>query len=93
MEKAAITGIECATNQAIAHCVPDATAVTKEFLFYLVKSLQPLLISLGQGGAQPNISQTLLKHLLVAVPPLPNRNASSQQSTTCLILLSALNNG
>ena len=68
--KAGITGIECASNQAIAHCVPDPRVITTDYLFQLVRSLEPTFLSLGKGAAQQNISQTILKHLVVPVPPL-----------------------
>jgi type I restriction enzyme S subunit len=32
------------------------------------------LINSGQGAAQPNISQTVLKHLIVDLPPLSLQN-------------------
>lgn len=68
--KAAIAGFECASNQAIAHCIPDGELISTEFLFLMVRSLQPRLFSLGKGAAQQNISQTVLKHLQVGVPPV-----------------------
>jgi len=68
--KAAITGIGCASNQAIAHCIPDEELISTEFLFLMARSLQPRLFSLGKGAAQQNISQTVLKHLQVGVPPV-----------------------
>lgn len=68
--KLGITGIRAATNQAIAFCVPDSDITTTEFLFQLLLYLRPYLISLGKGGAQPNISQTVLKSIEVPLPPL-----------------------
>ena len=67
--KTAITGIECTSNQAIAHCIPGVQ-ITGEYLLLLAKSLKSELINSGQGAAQPNISQTVIKHLLVDVPPI-----------------------
>ena len=68
--KSGIAGIECATNQAIAHCIPDSEIITSKFLFYLIRATRPKLFAQGRGLAQQNISQTILKHLVVAVPPL-----------------------
>src|SRR5690348_6128195 len=59
--KLGITGIECATNQAIAFCKPDAEQVDLRHLFHTVKAIQPELLRRGQGLAQKNISQTILK--------------------------------
>jgi hypothetical protein len=39
-------------------------------MFKLIELLRPTLVGAGKGGAQPNISQTVLKHLIVEVPPL-----------------------
>ncbi len=68
--KLGITGIWSATNQAIAFCVPSPELATSEFLFQLLLYLRPILISEGKGGAQPNISQTVLKSLDIPLPPL-----------------------
>ena len=68
--KSGISGIECATNQAIAHCIPDREIITTKYLFYLIRAMRPKLLARGRGLAQQNISQTILKHLMVAVPPL-----------------------
>lgn len=68
--KTAITGIECCTNQAIAHCIVDTNLVSKEYFFIVAKSLKKYLIHEGKGAAQPNISQSVLKHLIIDLPPL-----------------------
>lgn len=68
--KTAITGIECCTNQAIAHCIVDSKLVSKEYFFIVAKSLKRHLVQEGKGAAQPNISQSVLKHLIIDLPPL-----------------------
>ena len=68
--KTAITGIECCTNQAIAHCIIDTNIVSKEYFFIVAKSLKRHLIQEGKGAAQPNISQSVLKHLVIDLPSL-----------------------
>lgn len=68
--KTGVAGVECATNQAIAHCTPDPSVVTTEYLFALARAIKTTLIDAGKGAAQPNISQTMLKHLVIALPPL-----------------------
>lgn len=72
--KVSITGIECCTNQAIAHCIPDIEIISGEYLLLLVSSLKSYLVDVGKGAAQPNISQTVLKHLMVDVPPIAEQN-------------------
>jgi len=68
--KTAITGIDCCTNQAIAHCIVDTKLVSKDYFFIVAKSLKRHLIQEGKGAAQPNISQSVLKHLIIDLPPL-----------------------
>ena len=45
--------------------------ISTEFLFWYLLSSRPNLIAMGQGGAQPNISQTILKEYGIPLPPLP----------------------
>jgi type I restriction enzyme S subunit len=68
--KLGIAGMRCATNQAIAFCRPYSDMVTRDYLFVLLKSLRNELIMQGQGVAQQNISQKILKAHLVELPPL-----------------------
>lgn len=68
--KIGLTRISCATNQAIAFCRPDKRVVDSKFLFWGLRYLRPRLVSMGQGGAQLNISQTLLKDVQLPVAPL-----------------------
>ncbi|MFI9653443.1 restriction endonuclease subunit S [Guyparkeria sp. GHLCS8-2] len=68
--KVGLTKIKCATNQAIAFCRHSPETVDQNFLLFGLRYLKPTLISLGQGGAQQNISQTLLKRIKLPLPPL-----------------------
>lgn len=65
--KLGIAGLHLATNQAIATCKP-AQGVTSDFLMSLLRCLRMELMELGQGGAQQNISQGLLKSVVVPKP-------------------------
>ena len=67
--KLGITGIECCTNQAIAFA-KELYGVTTKFMYYQMKYLKPKLVSMGKGGTQKNISQTVLNALDVIVPPI-----------------------
>ncbi|MDP1927582.1 MAG: restriction endonuclease subunit S [Thiobacillus sp.] len=67
--KLGITGFECATNQAIAFCKPDNEVTSLRYLFYALKNAKDGLIALGQGGAQQNISQGILKAYEVPLAP------------------------
>ena len=58
------------TNQAVACLRCDTALVSPEFSMWLLRSLKPSFVEAGQGGAQPNISQTIVKSWPVLVPPL-----------------------
>lgn len=66
--KLGVAGIECATNQAIAFCIPGGL-VDSTYLFWKIRSLRSDLLALGRGGTQPNISQEILKRQKMWVPP------------------------
>jgi len=68
--KLGITTYPVTTNQAVAYCVPETRATSSEYLFWYLFYARPDLIALGQGGAQPNISQTILKSHHLFLPPL-----------------------
>ena len=70
--KLGITGIECCTNQAIAYA-KELFGVTTKYMFYYMALMKSDLISMGKGGTQKNISQTVLNSLDVVVPPLPEQ--------------------
>jgi len=68
--KLGITQMECATNQAIAYCHTNDDLVNKKFVFYYLLSMRQTLLDQGKGGAQQNISQTVLKAFPFPLPPL-----------------------
>lgn len=68
--KLGITQMECATNQAIAYCHTNDSLVSKKFVFYYLLSMRQTLLGEGKGGAQQNISQTVLKAFSFPLPPL-----------------------
>ena len=66
--KTSILGVEAATNQACAVGIPDA--VSSEFLYYFLISEERAFVDAGKGGAQPNISQSIVKAWPLLLPPL-----------------------
>lgn len=64
-----ILKFEAATNQAVCGILPTAQVVP-EYLYSVLKSKRDYLISLSSGGAQPNISQTVVRDLEFPLPPL-----------------------
>jgi type I restriction enzyme S subunit len=58
-----------ATNQAIACAVPTANLDPHYLLLYL-QSQKRRFVDSGKGGAQPNISQTIIKGWSINLPPI-----------------------
>lgn len=73
--KLGISKVELTTNQAIAACVPNDDLISLRYLFLLLIYKRQALIDLGQGGAQPNISQTIIKDFDVPVAPRHQQDA------------------
>ncbi|WP_142346489.1 restriction endonuclease subunit S [Priestia megaterium] len=59
-----ILSIDAASNQACAAFKPSEK-ILPEFLYYYLTSIKKRLISLGVGGAQPNISLSILKDIKI----------------------------
>jgi len=57
-----ILSIDAATNQACAAFLPNEH-ILSEYLYYFFLSIKSKLISKGVGGAQPNISISILKDI------------------------------
>lgn len=68
-----ILGIEAATNQACAAAIPVEGKMTRDYLYYFLRAEKAALIEKGQGGAQPNISQAILKEHEINLPSLPEQ--------------------
>lgn len=63
-----ILQIEAASNQAVCGItLPDE--VDNKYLFYYLRSIREKLIGQGKGGAQPNISQGVVKEIEVSLAP------------------------
>ena len=70
--KLGILTIDAATNQAVCGIfVPEG--VETKYLFYFLLYHRPELIKQGAGGAQPNISQGIIRDIEVPLPPLPEQ--------------------
>jgi type I restriction enzyme S subunit len=50
-----------ATNQACANVIPDTRLVETNYVFYYLLSERRNFVEQGQGGAQPNISQEIVR--------------------------------
>jgi len=75
-----LLGIRATTNQAICAVRPESEIVLQYMLEFLRMS-KPLLLSRRVGGAQPNISQQIIRGLDVPIPPLPLQERFASQMT------------
>ena len=70
--KLGILTIDAATNQAVCGIFVSEGVETK-YLFYFLLQHRQELIKQGAGGAQPNISQGIIRDIEVPLPPLPEQ--------------------
>ena len=68
--KLSIWGFDASTNQACAVAQPYDESLYNEYLYYFLISEKRDLINAGKGGAQPNISQGILKSWNIRLAPL-----------------------
>ncbi|WP_448564115.1 restriction endonuclease subunit S [Thalassotalea ganghwensis] len=71
--KTSILDFDATTNQACAVGQPIDDVTDTEFLYYLLKNEKQNFIDKGKGGAQPNISQQIIKAHTIGFPPLPEQ--------------------
>ena len=60
---------EMSTNQAVCGIFPTSM-LSPLFLVYYLKAKKPYFLSLAAGGAQPNISQNIIKSTPIPVPSI-----------------------
>lgn len=77
--KTSILGIDATTNQACAVAIPQSEITSTAFLYYLLRSEKDNFIAKGKGGAQPNISQSLIKEHEISIPPLAEQHQIAQR--------------
>jgi type I restriction enzyme S subunit len=68
-----------ATNQAIAFAVPNPE-VDPRYLLLFLQSQKRKFVNAGKGGAQPNISQTIIKDWSMTFPPVEEQRRLIQQA-------------
>ena len=65
-----MSGCRMATNQAIASAIAIPNFADNDFLLRFLQSQKSAFVAAGQGAAQANISQTVLKAWPILLPPL-----------------------
>jgi type I restriction enzyme, S subunit len=88
--KTSILAIDSSSNQACAIAQPIKQILFNEYFYYYILAQIRKFIELGKGGAQPNISQTILKDYFISLPPL---NEQSRIVDKIEELFSDLDNG
>lgn len=73
--KTAILKKEATTNQAVCAILPNFEIFVPEFIKYYFIVARNELLKQRYGGAQPNISQTIIKNTLILNPPLAEQQA------------------
>ncbi|WNV06034.1 restriction endonuclease subunit S [Candidatus Methylospira mobilis] len=58
-----------ATNQAVCAIIPS-TSLDQKYLFYWLLNIRKSLINASFGGAQPNISQSVIQNIAIPLPRL-----------------------
>lgn len=84
--KTGIMGIPSTTNQACA-CGIATSSVDYKYLFYYARSEKTALLKKSKGGAQPNISQDIIKTHCFPLPPLPEQHRIVNQIESSFVKL------
>lgn len=66
--KTGILGIDAASNQAVCAVTPKLDKVSTNFLFWFLRHKRQDFLNDSFGGAQPNISQKLLRDTCLPLP-------------------------
>jgi type I restriction enzyme S subunit len=78
--KVGILNIPATTNQAVCAILPKAE-LDRDYLFWFLRQHRYEFITISKGGAQPNISQTLINHTEIPLPPIQEQKNIAQLLT------------
>jgi type I restriction enzyme S subunit len=70
--KLGILGMDAATNQAVCGIFLPPNIDTR-FIYRFLEHKRRDLVDMAKGGAQPNISQDIIRSLEIPLPPLPEQ--------------------
>ena len=68
--RVAINKIPLTTNQACCNLIIDETKACYEFVYYQLVTPYEKMVSLKNGGAQPNLNAAIIKSMEIKLPPL-----------------------
>ena len=89
--KVGMLKISASTNQAVCAIFPNEKVVPK-YLYYLMRSQEKKLVNLSVGGAQPNISQTIIKNFQIPIPSIDNQNQIVKELDGCQKIIDGCKN-
>jgi type I restriction enzyme S subunit len=87
-----VMGKEMTTNQAIACGIPNNELILGQYLLYFLQSQKNEFIAAGKGGAQPNISQGVVKSWQIPLPPIDEQQQIINEIDSQLEHLAQANN-
>ena len=68
--RVAVNKIPVATNQACCNLIIDESKADYRFIYYKLSTMYEKLVSLKNGGAQPNLNAAIIKNLEIIIPNL-----------------------
>jgi type I restriction enzyme S subunit len=71
--KTGVLNFDAATNQAVCAVFPSER-IRRDFVFWYLKQQRVDFIEISRGGAQPNISQTVIKNAIIPCPDLETQD-------------------
>ena len=83
-------GIRATSNQAVCHIVPDPTVAHTDFMFVGLQAQVPVWLGQAVGGAQPNISQGIIRATTIPLPPLREQMKFVEYAKKARLLLKHL---
>lgn len=75
--RVAINKIPISTNQACCNLIIDKDKAHYEFVYYKLCTLYDKLVSLKNGGAQPNLNAKIISNLEIEIPSLEEQKQIS----------------
>ena len=87
--RSAILGVPATVNQACC-ALGGSTIVSTDFAFKWFQAYRSEITALGVGGGQPNISQDLVRALLIPIPPLDEQQSIKKHLDTELLHIDKL---
>lgn len=76
---ASIVKVDSCTNQACCVLSSPKPYISLDYIFYAILSAKRELLLSARGGTQPNISQDIIKRLILPIPPISEQEAIAKK--------------